>query len=111
MWAQDPEVRRRTIRRAMAHPTVFLAAALAELLDDDLVTLTGADLALVWRLRLAHWPRAARRDADLAELAAWIGTDPSRLDRFFRVMDGRPSTAPASDHSSQTGSLLRKPRG
>ena len=65
MWAQDPEARRRTIRRAMAHPTVFLAAALAELLDEDLVTLTGADPARVWHLRLAHWPRAGQRDADL----------------------------------------------
>jgi len=112
MWSQDPDLRRRTIRRAMLHPTVYLAASLAEVLDENLVTLTGADLERVWRLRLARWPRPAQWDADVEGLAAWIGCDAKKLDRFFRLMEESPpsSAAPAPRRPSRPRLLPWKPR-
>src|SRR5687767_10089629 len=52
-----------TIRKAMAAPDRYLAA-LAEETDEHLAIQLGCPPRLVWRLRLAGWPRADQWAAD-----------------------------------------------
>ena len=67
-------LRRHAILRAMSRPDLFLAAVLGELLDEDLATELGCRPEVVWRLRLAGWPRADQWATDVARIAAALLT-------------------------------------
>ena len=67
------------LRRAIQQPDRYLAAALAEQLDEDLAAELGCPVSMVWRLRLAGWPRVDRWHADLATIAAVVGCDVEAL--------------------------------
>jgi hypothetical protein len=75
----DPRLVRRALRRAIARPESYLAAALAEVPDDDLAAVIGADPRRVWLLRLADWPRLEHWAGDLDQLAGLVGADGSLL--------------------------------
>jgi hypothetical protein len=79
----EPQLRAHTLRRAMRHPKVFLAAALAELPDDDLAAAIGASPARVWRLRLAGYPRADQWERDIRRLADLVGGDDRLLEKLL----------------------------
>ena len=72
----NPGLRSAALRCAMLRPDTYLAALLAELPDEDLADAVGADVRLVWRLRLAVWPRQHRREQDITALATAIDTHP-----------------------------------
>ncbi len=73
-----------TIRKAIARPDRYLAAALAEETDDSLAAVLGCSTRWVWRLRLAGWPRADRWDQDIQAMAAAIEGEPALLDQLLR---------------------------
>ncbi len=73
-----------TIRKAIARPDRYLAAALAEETDDSLAAVLGCSPRWVWRLRLAGWPRADRWDQDIQAMAAAIEGEPALLDQLLR---------------------------
>jgi 1,6-anhydro-N-acetylmuramate kinase len=77
--ADDPTFRARAIRQAMLQPEHYLAAALAELPDEDLAAAIGADPAKVWRLRLCGWPRPAHWGEDAARMAELVGANAALL--------------------------------
>ena len=83
MADSDRTVLAQAIRYAIRRPDRYLAALLAELPDEDLADAVGADAQLVWRLRLAVWPRRSRWDQDVAALATAIDTHPARLETFL----------------------------
>jgi hypothetical protein len=84
MLADQPALRARVIRRAMLHPDRFLAAALAEIPDEQLAIAIGALPAVVWRLRLCSWPRMDRWAADVEKLAALVDVRPRELEVLLR---------------------------
>jgi hypothetical protein len=88
----DTDRRARMLRRAMRHPTVYLAAALAEIPDEDLAAEISADPARVWQLRLCEWPRDNNWATDLRQMAALVGGDAHRLARLLLEVDERPGT-------------------
>jgi hypothetical protein len=55
--ADEPDLRATLLRHAMLRPERYLAAALAELADEDLAAAIGADPRKVWQLRLCAYPR------------------------------------------------------
>jgi hypothetical protein len=84
LFGDNPRIHAPTIRRAMTRPETFLAAALAELPDEDLADEVGADPARVWRLRLCSWPRRHAWDVDVQRMAAAIAGDAGRLDALLQ---------------------------
>ena len=68
-----------TIRKAMAAPERYLAAALGEETDGSLAALLACSPDRVWRLRLMEWPRADHWAEDVADLAERIGADAELL--------------------------------
>jgi hypothetical protein len=86
----ESTLRAHTLRRAMLRPDRYLAAALAEWPDEDLAYATRADLATVWKLRLAGYPRSDRWPADTAQLAAAVGADVGLLRTVLRALGVRP---------------------
>jgi hypothetical protein len=73
-----------TIRKAMAAPDRYLAAALAEETDASLAALLACAPPRVWRLRLMGWPRTDQWEADVADMAASIGADAELLGGLLR---------------------------
>src|SRR3954470_17480982 len=85
-WQQ--EAIRSTIRKAIARPDRYLAAVLAEWLDEDLARELGCSRTVVWRLRLMGWPRADRWDADVALMAEVLMADRAQLASLLRSLAG-----------------------
>jgi hypothetical protein len=85
---RQQEAIRTTIRRAISRPDRYLAAALAEWLDEDLAGELGCSRTVVWRLRLMGWPGVDRFDADVALMADALGADRSRLAALIRSLVG-----------------------
>ena len=85
-YAHAPEGARLvpTLRAAMQHPDRYLAAALAEETDASLAAQLGCSPSVVWRLRLAGWPRSDQWAADVGGLAASIHGDPELLGALLR---------------------------
>ena len=83
MGHEDRTVLAQALRRAMRHPDRYLAALLAELPDEDIAAAVGADPQLIWRLRLAVWPRRHRWELDIAALATAIDASPAQLESFL----------------------------
>ena len=75
----DLAARAELVRLAMVRPTRYLAAALAELPDEDLARELHADPEQVWRLRLAGHPRRGQLIADVYRLALLVDADPQAL--------------------------------
>jgi hypothetical protein len=86
LFGDDPADRDAVIRRAMTRPDLLLAAALAELPDENLADELGADPARVWRLRLCGWPRSDQWAVDVQRMAAAIDGDAGRLDALLRQL-------------------------
>jgi hypothetical protein len=83
---RQQEAIRATLRKAMGRPDRYLAAALAEWLDDDLAAELGCSAAWVWRLRLMGWPRVDQWAADVALMAEALGADVGQLDSLLRPL-------------------------
>ena len=90
MVADGRAHRARLLRRAMLQPDRYLAAALAEIPDEDLAAELGADRRQVWRLRFASYPRADRWDLGLEAFAALLDTDVERLAALLQRVGVRP---------------------
>jgi hypothetical protein len=86
----DPAIRARLLRHAMLRPEAFLAAALAEIPDEDLAAAIGADHAKVWRLRICGYPKAAQWTVDVQRMAALVGGDATLLERLLAEVGVRP---------------------
>jgi hypothetical protein len=86
----EPHLRARLLRRAMQHPERFLAAALAEIPDEDLAAAIGADPRRVYQLRLCGWPRASTWAGDVQRMAEFVGGDAHRLARLLVEVGGQP---------------------
>jgi hypothetical protein len=71
------------LRRAIAAPDCYLAAALAELLDDDVAAALGIDPHQVWRLRLSAPPCSGHWQRDLQQLAELVDADVDRLEALL----------------------------
>jgi hypothetical protein len=88
-----PVPRAQIIRRAILQPARYLAAALAELPDEDLAAACGAAPARVWLLRLCRYPRAERWAADVAVLAALVDASAWELQTLLRRVGITPGGA------------------
>jgi hypothetical protein len=75
---------RHAIRKAMAAPDRYLAAALAEETDASLAVLLACAPERVWRLRLMGWPRADQWGADVDDMATSIRADAELLGGILR---------------------------
>jgi hypothetical protein len=93
--ADNPRLRARVIREAIGRPAHFLAAALAELPDEDLAAAIGASSARVWRLRLAGYPRTDQWERDIRILADLVGGDDRLLEALLVDVGVRPGAADA----------------
>ena len=67
----EPQLRARTVRRAMLRPERYLAAAI------------GADPVKVWQLRLCGWPQASVWADDVRRMADLVDGDPRLLERVL----------------------------
>jgi hypothetical protein len=86
----DAGLRRRAIVRAMLRPDQLLAAALAELPDEDLAAAIGGDPARVWKLRVMSFPRDRSWAADVRAMAAAVDADALSLARLLMEVGVRP---------------------
>jgi hypothetical protein len=78
------------IRQAMLEPTRYLAAALAEIPDEELGAVIGAHPRRVWRLRLCWYPRVQHWAEDITRMARLIDADAARLDALLRRLGVQP---------------------
>jgi hypothetical protein len=83
-------IRGRLLRRAMLDRDRYLAAALAEIRDEDLAAELGTDLLAVRRLRVASPPRPDHWRQDVQQLALAIGTHQSALAARLQRVSVRP---------------------
>jgi hypothetical protein len=85
-----PELRQRTVRRAMLCPDRYLAAALAAWPDEGLAYAMRADPVQVWRLRLCGYPRSDRWAHDTQQLAGLVDAAVGLLRTMLRALGVRP---------------------
>src|SRR3954453_17178400 len=83
---QQQEALSATIRKAMARPDRYLAAALAEETDASLAAQIGCPTSVVYRRRLCGWPRADRWDADVALMADTLDADRTHPQTLLRAV-------------------------
>jgi hypothetical protein len=88
--ADEPDRRAHFLRRAMLNPERYLAAALAELPDEELGAVIRAHPRRTWRLRLCRYPRVEHWAEDIAWMARLIDADAARLDALLGRLGVQP---------------------
>ena len=85
----DPDLAR-LIRQAMLQPTRYLAAALAEIPDEELTAAIRAHPGRVWRLRLCEYPDPEHWATEIARMARMVDGDAARLGALLQRAGRQP---------------------
>jgi hypothetical protein len=74
----------------MLQPDRYLAAALAEIPDEDLAAALGTDLPAVRRLRVSRPPRPDHWHQDVQQLAMTLNVNPAALEALLQRVGVSP---------------------